>query len=185
MMAMALSHPPRLCSSRPSEETNSTLFENEAFLKDESEDDEMAPRSKRKTSKALPWKISTFFLGVLSAFLCVLNIHTVYHSDPYVRQSDLPDARKAIKYEQRVWSGALTFDVPSNRIVRLDDSPIEYVGSPSKEIDDAWTKLLKRKIYSQDNNCLTPKRPEMIVTVYFQINLLSCVLKRHAPSSRT
>lgn len=59
-----------------------------------------------------------------------------------VWRTDFPDARKAIQYEERVFTGALTYDQDQHRIVRLQDAEIEYFGRPSPEIDQAWEELL-------------------------------------------
>ncbi|USP81353.1 uncharacterized protein yc1106_08627 [Curvularia clavata] len=59
-----------------------------------------------------------------------------------VWRTDFPDARKAIQYEERVFTGALTYDQSQRRILRIQDAEIEYFGRPSFEIDQAWEELL-------------------------------------------
>lgn len=61
---------------------------------------------------------------------------------PVVWRTDFPDARKAIQYEERVFTGALTYDQGQGRILRLQDAETEYFGRPSLEIDQAWEELL-------------------------------------------
>lgn len=57
-------------------------------------------------------------------------------------QTDLPDARKAIQYEQRKYTGALVYDEQTKPAIRVKDAPVEYFGSPD-EVDAAWDDLLK------------------------------------------
>jgi hypothetical protein len=106
-----------------------------------------APR--RSSPSRQPWIISTLILACTTIALATLQILSVTQArdnacpNVCLRQSDTVDARGAVEYEQRTWTGALTFDNDLDRIVRLKDAPVEYVGEPSKEIDDAWDDLLR------------------------------------------
>lgn len=61
--------------------------------------------------------------------------------------TELYDARRAIEYEQRTYTGALTYDPEKQEIVKLDDSDLEFFGPPSKQIDDSWNYLLHGSSY--------------------------------------
>lgn len=52
--------------------------------------------------------------------------------------TELYDARRAIEYEERSYTGALTYDCEKKEIVKLNDSDLEFFGPPSTQIDDAW-----------------------------------------------
>ena len=65
--------------------------------------------------------------------------HVEYHK---LFETDLIDAREAIQYERREFTGALVYDEETKRAIRLEDAPIEYFG-PSQEIDDAWDDPLR------------------------------------------
>ncbi|KAH7548611.1 FAD/NAD(P)hypothetical proteinbinding domainhypothetical proteincontaining protein [Bipolaris maydis] len=51
------------------------------------------------------------------------------------------NARKAVQYKERTFTRALTYDKAQRRIVRLQDSDMEYF-RPDPEIDRAWRELL-------------------------------------------
>lgn len=58
-------------------------------------------------------------------------------------QTDLSDARRAIQYEWRTYTGALVYDSETKQAVRVKDAPVEYFGPPGNEIDAAWDELLR------------------------------------------
>lgn len=56
--------------------------------------------------------------------------------------TELHDARSSIEYEERSYTGALTYDYEQQAVVKLNDSDFEFFGPPSTRIDDAWDYLL-------------------------------------------
>ena len=56
--------------------------------------------------------------------------------------TELHDARSAIEYEERAYTGALSYDAEKREIIKVNDSKLEFFGPPSKIIDDAWQYLL-------------------------------------------
>ena len=98
-------------------------------------------RAKDQKTK-LPWLITGVSIGVAVASL-ILNLLQWTHTSSCVHPTDFLDARKAIQYEQRMFTGALTYDAETKHAIRLHDAPVEYFGAPSDEIDDAWATLLK------------------------------------------
>ena len=98
---------------------------------------------------ARPWQIATIVLVILSLSL---SAYIFTHLPPSCTDTssflptDLLDARRAIEYEPRTYTGALIYDPGSKLIERLKDGDVEYVGPPSQELDDNWEALVKRKI---------------------------------------
>ena len=98
---------------------------------------------------ARPWQIVTIALAVLSLLLSIYiftHLSSTCTNTPGFLPSDLPDARRAVEYEQREYTGALIYNPQSKLVERLRDSEIEYVGYPSQELDDKWEALIKRRI---------------------------------------
>ena len=56
--------------------------------------------------------------------------------------TELHDARSAIEYEERAYTGALSYDPEKREIIKVNDSKLEFFGPPSTQIDDAWDYLL-------------------------------------------
>jgi hypothetical protein len=56
--------------------------------------------------------------------------------------TELTDARGAIEYERRSYTGALTYSHDNGGVVRLNDSDMEFFGPPSASIDESWKYLL-------------------------------------------
>lgn len=59
--------------------------------------------------------------------------------------TDFEDARSAIQYEKRTFTGALSYNETSKRFYRnISTEETQYFGPPSKEIDEAWeTNIFK------------------------------------------
>lgn len=62
--------------------------------------------------------------------------------------TELYDARKVIEYEERAYTGALTYDAEKHEIVKVNDSDLQFFGPPSAHIDDAWQYLLHGSLES-------------------------------------
>lgn len=73
----------------------------------------------------------------------------------------MQDARGAIEYEQRVFTGALVYDPETKRALRKKDGEREYFGVPSKEIDDAWDELLHGEFPVMTDEEAAPYEPEL------------------------
>jgi len=72
--------------------------------------------------------------GIVASANCI--------AQPQGWNTELLDARGAVQYEERAYTGALTFDRNKGEAVRLDDSEMEFFGRPSPEIDASWQHLL-------------------------------------------
>jgi hypothetical protein len=56
--------------------------------------------------------------------------------------TELADARGAIEYERRSYTGALTYSHDKGGVTRLNDGEMEFFGPPSASIDESWKYLL-------------------------------------------
>lgn len=83
-------------------------------------------------------------LNILIACITVYSNAAATSSQPQVAgwDTELHDARKAIEYEELAYTGALTYDSDKRRIVKVNDSELEFFGPPSEQIDNAWQYLL-------------------------------------------
>jgi hypothetical protein len=75
--------------------------------------------------------------------------------------TELHDARGAIEYEERAYTGALSYDAEKHEIIRVNDSKLEFFGPPSQSIDDAWQYLLHGSL---DRTRITPPNYHLHVT---------------------
>jgi hypothetical protein len=112
-----------------------------AFLQDEDE----TPRLSRwvvSQSYHRRWCWWTAANVLLLVAFTAANLAIWSRHRPAIWSTDFPDARKAIEYEERMYTGALTYDPTQHQVLRLHDAKVEYVGPPSPEIDRAWDELL-------------------------------------------
>lgn len=115
--------------------------EKSAFLKHEIETQLGADETQRSNKKRWSW----IWVATVAAFLCsiAVNIWLARRSRYGAFPTDMKDARRAIKYETRTYTGALIFDPEKRGLVRLQEpGVVEYFGPPSKAVDDAWHNLL-------------------------------------------
>ena len=96
-------------------------FEESGYLLDEGLSKHFTKSAKNPDSKT-PWLLVSFISAVALASLC-LNIWQWSHHTT-ARQTDLPDARGAIQYEQRRFTGALVYDEESKTAIRVKDAPV-------------------------------------------------------------
>lgn len=95
-------------------------------------------------------KRSIHFYALFSLLNITIACITVYsNANAHTRRpqvlgwdTELHDARSAIEYEERSYTGALTYDYEQQAVVKLNDSDLEFFGPPSARIDDAWEYLL-------------------------------------------
>jgi hypothetical protein len=90
--------------------------------------------------RAFPWFLSAF-LALTTLALAVKDIFGEQQLKYF--STDLPDARRSIQYEKRHYTGALSYNYDSKRVIREMDARVEYFGPPSGAIDDAWEDLLR------------------------------------------
>lgn len=83
-------------------------------------------------------------LNITIACITVYSNANAHNHPPRVLgwDTELYDARRAIEYEKRSYTGALTYDSEKKEIIKLNDSDLEFFGPPSTQIDDAWDYLL-------------------------------------------
>ncbi|KAF2158524.1 hypothetical protein M409DRAFT_71591 [Zasmidium cellare ATCC 36951] len=76
-------------------------------------------------------------------------------------ETDLEDARRAVQYESRKFTGALLFDESSFRVYRELDAERQFFGPPSATIDDAWSDLLRNEYPVMTEEEAAPFQPEL------------------------
>lgn len=92
-----------------------------------------------------PW-IWTWATGVKLALFCSVVVNIWLLCWPKFCNgafpTDMKDARSAVHYERRDFTGALVFDPTKQALVRLDPDATEYFGTPGPAVDKAWRDLL-------------------------------------------
>jgi hypothetical protein len=173
--------------ARTSSESSAASEEDEALLKDAEGGGFAAAVQSAKSPLQLrpewPWIMSTIFFGLSTAVLLVLlftrtpRLPQVSHLPevsqvPEISQdaqvpelsyfpTDLPDSRSVVEYETRRSTGALSWNQSSRRIVRAYDSDVEYFGSPSNDIDEAWKNLMRGEFPAMTEEEAQPYLPEL------------------------
>lgn len=107
---------------------------------------------------------TSWTLAIISTAIALTSIglNLWQWSNPQtIFKTDLPDARQAIQYGQRKYTGALVYDQETRRAIRLKDGPVEYFGPPSDEIDAAWEELLKGEFIYMTEEEAKPYAPEL------------------------
>jgi hypothetical protein len=87
--------------------------------------------------------------SVLNIIIACITVYSNANANAHSRRpkalgwdTELHDARSAIEYEERAYTGALSYDAEKREIIKVNDSKLEFFGPPSKSIDDAWQYLL-------------------------------------------
>jgi hypothetical protein len=127
------------------------LEEEAAFLYDETK----LPNSHKRHANREHDRRLWFFTGVNLLIFVVFSTlnYTIWpRSMPLGWSTELADARRAIEYEERTFTGALVYDAQKGRAVRLQDADVEYFGRPSPSIDSAWADLLHSKCHGANNS---------------------------------
>ena len=94
------------------------------------------------------WSVHFYvFLSLLNVLVACITIYSNANTHTCQRgipgwDTELYDARSAIEYEERAYTGALTYDYDKHQVVKVNDSDLEFFGPPSAEINDAWHYLL-------------------------------------------
>ena len=87
------------------------------------------------------------YLTGLNILLACFSFYTIMFPERCSSQvqgwdTELADARGAIEYETRSYTGALTYSHEKKRVTRLHDGEMEFFGPPSASIDESWEYLL-------------------------------------------
>lgn len=109
------------------------------------QDTRPSSQASSKSSKTT-WLILS--IGTLLNFALFLGTILIYiqHNTPGPLQSDIQEARQAVEYETRTFTGALKYDGESGNMYREQDYSTEFFGPPSEKLDEAWEELLHSKI---------------------------------------
>lgn len=135
--------------------------EKSAFLKQQIET-ELGPESQAERQKQRRWSWS--LAAVITAFLCSLAVNIWLLNRPRYGAfpTDLKDARHAIEYEVREYTGALVYDSEKKGLVRVrEPGAVEYFGPPSEAVDDSWTALLHDQFPSMTDEEAKPFLPNL------------------------
>ena len=116
------------------------------------EDNSLLDEEKTTNHKATPrWKKQHAWIALtgLNILLACTSFYTILRfskrcspQDIQGWDTELTDARSAIEYERRPYTGALTYSHDEGSVMRLNDSEMEFFGPPSAKIDEAWKYLL-------------------------------------------
>lgn len=96
-----------------------------------------------------PWIASTISLALILGYIIIqqqVNGSSGCQAASPAFRTDTHDAHPYIFQEERVFTGALSFNETSGQVYRdIDLSQAQYFGSPNHEIDHAWDDLLRGK----------------------------------------
>lgn len=147
-------------STKEVEQMQLLAYDSERPLRDDY--NHQSERSKSPGAKRTRSILKYCLLGLNASVLLIsvtLNVYT-WLSYPgrlgalleCVYNTDMADAWSSIAYEERVFTGALVYNSTSKRVVRKADGTQDYVGPPSKDLDDRWDELLRSK---EHQRCVT------------------------------
>jgi hypothetical protein len=136
-----------------SRDINTESSEESGFLLNEKQSKDFWRDSERGPSKPL-WTVIVLLAAVALASIATNLWQWSHYQETF--KTDLPDARRAIQYEQRTYTGALVYDSETVRAIRVQDAPIEYFGPPGEEIDAAWGELLKGNMQDREPQTSAP-----------------------------
>jgi hypothetical protein len=111
-------------------------------------EDGLRPAMATKHKATSRWKRHTWIaLTGLNILLACISSYTILFPKRCSSQAqgwdtELADARSAIEYERRAYTGALTYSHEKGGVTRLNDGEMEFFGPPSASIDESWKYLL-------------------------------------------
>lgn len=112
---------------------------------------EPSPKSRSRGCIQRYWLLALNILILLVSVAVNVGTWAIHNQEPApaqptlpvcVHETDMLDARPAVEYEERVFTGALVYDPETKVAFRKQDGEKEYFGPPSKELDAAWDELL-------------------------------------------
>ena len=136
--------------------------EKSAFLKHEIET-ELSAETEADRARQTRWSW-TWMTAVSIALICsILTNLWLWHRPSYgAFPTDMKDARKAIEYEVREYTGALVFDSEKGRMMRVrEPGAVEYFGPPSEEVNQRWHNLLHGQFPAMTEEEAAPFLPNL------------------------
>ena len=116
---------------------------------EDSERGDWTPRRSKHTVEIRtlnrPLKIVLVVSNTLWLLVLSLLVFALWKSSPREPRfaTDLPDAQRAVRYEQRVYSQALFYNEATKQVERhVDPDEPVYFGEPSPDVDANWDTLL-------------------------------------------
>jgi hypothetical protein len=67
-------------------------------------------------------------LNIIFACITIYSNATAPNRNLHGWDTELHDARKVIEYEERAYTGALTYDAERHEIVKVNDSDLQFFG---------------------------------------------------------
>jgi hypothetical protein len=117
-----------------------------AFMQDEEAYINTKSLTPNNRSKLVWYWIAFTSVNLLFASISVFNqFYTSRTLHGPIWDTDMLDARSAISYEERTYTGSLTYDYDKKEMIREADSNMEFFGPPGPEVDAAWHSLLRGK----------------------------------------
>lgn len=111
-----------------------------ALLFDYSDDESDYQKQPSKVS----WAIVAGTTAVLLLCSMALNVFLIFKAPSQgAFETDIRDAYSAVHYEQRQFTGALSYNESSKTYSRGKEAETEYFGYPSPDITKAWKELLR------------------------------------------
>jgi cytoskeletal protein RodZ len=101
------------------------------------------PKREDKMRRDIQRTTSFFLYSILLTSSVLLNIIMLSQRPVVWHETDIRDARKAVAYEKRTFSGALVYNRSTKSAARLHDGQQEFFGEPGLEIDRTWEDLLR------------------------------------------
>lgn len=136
--------------------------EKTAFLKNEIET-ELGDQSQAQRTQQTRWSSWSFVVVVIALLgSLAVNIWLFYRPKYGAFPTDMKDARSAIRYETRTYTGALVWDQQKQGLARVrEPGTVEYFGPPSKAVDDAWHALLHDQFPAMTDEEAAPFLPNL------------------------
>lgn len=128
--------------------SSSTSVESQGFGEDKGllGEEEVCPAANYSPIRRWYHRAWIAFTGINAVLACIsiyaitTSVHCASRTQGW--NTELFDARRAIQYEERAYTGALTFDRSKGGATRLNDGEMEFFGPPSPAIEASWEYLL-------------------------------------------
>jgi hypothetical protein len=109
-----------------------------------------------------PWMISTIFFALISIYYATAAYQQTTSEAMRAFRTDFTAAQPWVEYEERVFTGKLSYDPISRQPFRdIDPTQPQYFGKPGPEIDAAWEDLLRNEFTPMSASEAAPFTPEL------------------------
>lgn len=109
-----------------------------------------------------PWILSTAFFAVLSLYFATDAYMQPATPNPGAFGTDFEAARPWVEYEERVFTGKLSYDPVKHQPYRdIDPTQPQYFGTPGPEMEALWEELLRNEFTPMMASEAAPFIPEL------------------------